>query len=115
MPKEILMTIVGKNLKHYRIMRHITQVELAEKAGVSVSFCANVECGKKGVSMFVLRDFADALHITVNQLLYDHVDNQRIEPVPETFRITCDKPSFPHCCFLLPRPGDTAKTHSTQR
>ena len=81
MPKEILMTIVGKNLKHYRIMRHMTQEELAEKAGVSVSFCANVECGKKGVSMFVLRDFADALHITVNQLLYDHADNQRIENI----------------------------------
>ena len=81
MSKEILMIIVGKNLKHYRTMRHMTQEELAEKAGVSVSFCANVERGKKGVSMFVLKDFADALNITVNQLLYDQAANQRIDNI----------------------------------
>ena len=81
MTKENLMTIVGNNLKSYRTMRHLTQEELAEKAGVSVSFCANVEGGKKGVSMFVLRDFADALDITVNQLLYDHTADQRINNI----------------------------------
>ncbi|MCH5353781.1 MAG: helix-turn-helix transcriptional regulator [Acutalibacter sp.] len=62
-------------------MRHMTQEELAEKVGVSISFCANIERGKKGVSMFVLRDFADALDITVNQLLYDRKDNQHIENI----------------------------------
>ena len=81
MTKEILMMIVGNNLKHYRTMRHLTQEELAEKAGVSISFCANVERGTKGVSMFVLREFADALDITVNQLLYDRADDQRIDNI----------------------------------
>ena len=59
----------------------MTQEELAEKAGVSVSFCANIERGKKGVSMFALRDFADALDITVNQLLYDRKANQHIDNI----------------------------------
>ena len=81
MTKDNLMILVGKNLKYYRTMRHLTQEELAEKAGVSISFCANVERGTKGVSMFVLRGFADALNITVNQLLYDHADNQRIDNI----------------------------------
>ena len=81
MTKENLMEIVGNNLRTYRTMRHMTQEELAEKVGVSISFCANIERGKKGISMFVLRDFADALDITVNQLLYDHKDNQHIENI----------------------------------
>lgn len=81
MTKNNLKTIVGNNLKSYRTMRHMTQEELAEKAGVSVSFCANVEGGKKGVSMFVLMDFAEALDITVNQLLYDHTADQRINNI----------------------------------
>ena len=59
----------------------MTQEELAEKAGVSISFCANIERGKKGVSMFVLLDFADALGITVNQLLYDRKANQHIDNI----------------------------------
>ena len=75
------MAIVGNNLKSYRTMRHMTQEELAEKVGVSTSFCANVERGMKGVSMYVLRDFADALNITVNQLLYDHTADQRIDNI----------------------------------
>ena len=81
MTRENLTVIVGNNLKTYRVMRHMTQEELAEKAGVSTSFCANVERGMKGVSMYVLRDFADALNITVNQLLYDHTADQRIDNI----------------------------------
>ena len=81
MTKENLKTIVGTNLKFYRMMRHMTQEELAEKVGISVSFCANIERGKKGVSMFALRDFADTLGITVNQLLYDRKANQHIDNI----------------------------------
>lgn len=81
MTKENLMTVVGNNLRTYRMMRNMTQEELAEKVGVSISFCANIERGKKGVSMFILRDFADALDITVNHLLYEHGTDQRIENI----------------------------------
>ena len=78
MTKENLMITVGNNLKAYRLSRNMTQEELAELVGISTSFCANIERGKKGVSMFVLRDFADALGITANHLLYDGNINQRL-------------------------------------
>lgn len=81
MTKENLMAVVGNNLKAYRTMRNMTQEELAEKAGVSISFCANIERGKKGVSIFALRAFADALDITVNHLLYEDCSDQRIENI----------------------------------
>ena len=96
MTKENLMMTVGNNLKFYRTMRHMTQEELAEKVGVSISFCANIERGKKGVSMFVLRDLADALDITVNQLLYDRSVNQHIDNIVVLLQ---DKPT-PYLSWL---------------
>ena len=75
------MAIVGTNLKFYRTMRHVTQDELTEKVGVSVSFCASIKQRKKGVSMFVLWDFTDALGINVNQLLYNCNANQQISNI----------------------------------
>lgn len=106
MTKENLMTIVGTNLKFYRTMRHMTQEELAEKVGVSVSFCANIERGKKGVSMFALRDFADALGITVNQLLYDRKANQHIDNI----MVLLQSKSAPYLSWLeqvISIPNDT--------
>ena len=106
MTKENLMTIVGTNLKFYRTMRHMTQEELAEKVGVSVSFCANIERGKKGVSMFALRDFADALEITVNQLLYDRKANQHIDNI----MVLLQSKSVPYLSWLeqvISIPNDT--------
>ena len=81
MTKENLLTTVGNNLKTYRLSRKMTQEQLAELVGVSTSFCANIERGKKGVSIFILRDLADALGVTVNDLLYDDNTDHRIEKI----------------------------------
>ena len=84
----------------------MTQEELAEKVGVSVSFCANIERGKKGVSMFALRDFADALGITVNQLLYDRKANQHIDNI----MVLLQNKSAPYLSWLeqvISIPNDT--------
>ena len=62
----------------------MTQEELAEKVGISTSFCANLERGSKAMSMFVLRDIADALGITADYLLYDSdelKENQHIKNI----------------------------------
>ena len=71
MNKSDIMKIIGNNLKKYRNMMKLTQEELAERVGISTSFCANIERGSKGVSMIVLCDLADALGITVNHLVYE--------------------------------------------
>ena len=86
MTKESLMITVGNNLKTYRLSRNMTQEKLAELVGVSTSFCANIEGGKKGVSIFILRDFADALGITANDLLYDGNTDRRIDNIAVLLR-----------------------------
>lgn len=70
MTKEVLEDIVGRNLLKYRIEHHLTQEEVAEKAGISTSFYANLERGKKSMSITVLRNLADALNVSTDSLLY---------------------------------------------
>lgn len=84
MEKVDLMKTVGANLRRYRMENDITQDELAEKVGISTSFCANLERGSKAMSMYVLRDLADALGITADYLLYDNNElneNQHIKNI----------------------------------
>lgn len=81
MTKDDLRYIIGMNIKRYRIERNLTQEELAEKVGISTSFCANIERGKKGISTFALLNFADALGVTANQLMYEQTVDQQIENI----------------------------------
>lgn len=71
MTKEELLILVGNNIKRYRNARNMTQDELAEKAQISTSFCANIERGQKGMSLLVLRDIAAVLQVTTDALLYE--------------------------------------------
>ena len=90
MAKKDLQIIVGNNIKAYRLLRKMTQEELAERVGISTSFCTNIEGGKKGISIYTLRDFADALGVTANDLLYDSCTNQRVDNIALLLR---DKPN----------------------
>ena len=69
--KERYKSIIGKNVRKYRELKKLTQEKLAEKAGISVSFCANIENGTKGTSVVVLKDLAAALEVSVDALLSD--------------------------------------------
>lgn len=69
MNKDELMQVLGDNLRHYRESNNLTQEQLAEMVGISTSFYTNVERGKKGVSIFVLRDIADAIGVSIDYLL----------------------------------------------
>ena len=51
---ELVMTM-GRNFKNYRVQCHLTQVELAERSGVSVASIRNFENGKStNISMQML-------------------------------------------------------------
>jgi len=74
-----LMKIVGSNLRMYREERKLTQEELSEKAGISTSFYANIECGNKSMSLMVFKQLAESLGVSADSLLYDRLQpNTRI-------------------------------------
>lgn len=58
----------GNNLKRYRKLRHITQEQLAERAGTSTTYIGTMEIGQKFPSEQMIEKIAKALDIDSIQL-----------------------------------------------
>jgi transcriptional regulator with XRE-family HTH domain len=69
MTEEDLRTSLGTNLKRYRNVRKITQMEFAEQIDISIPFLSDIENGKKWVSPKTLVKMADSLGIEAYELL----------------------------------------------
>lgn len=71
--KTIFQKSIGENLKACRKQKGYTQSELAEKAGMSTSFYANLERGAKGLSLKNMSALATALNVSTDYLIFgDH-------------------------------------------
>lgn len=57
------------NLQNVRISRGFTQSELAEKLGVRSSTISQYEKGKRSPNIYILKDLAEVLSCTVDDLL----------------------------------------------
>jgi transcriptional regulator with XRE-family HTH domain len=66
-----IQQLLAQNVKTARKHLGITQTQLAEKIGVSVSFVAEVEIARKFPSAPNLQKFADSLGLQPYQLFYD--------------------------------------------
>ena len=60
--------IVAANVKKYRKLSNMTQDKLAEKADISTTYVANIECGKTWISDKTLEKISKSLHIETYQL-----------------------------------------------
>lgn len=96
--KDNIMQVVSQNLLRFRLERGYTQEQLSELVGISTSFYANLERGKKGMSISVLRDLADTLGVSVDSLLYPAQNNARLHnieallnDVPDEFIVSVEK------------------------
>lgn len=69
MEKVELQKYLGVNLQKARVERKMTREKLAEKAGISPTFLANLECGNKMMSVMTLMHLADALGVSVDTLV----------------------------------------------
>lgn len=60
---------IAKNIKKYRIEQNLTQKQLAEKVGISLSYLSKIEAANcnKSFSLHVLFDIADALNMDVKK------------------------------------------------
>ena len=98
MNNEELRVTIGRNLQNLRSDRGLTQEKLAENVRISTSFCANIERGKKGASIRVLRDIAKSLGVSVDYLINEEHSNSCIQNIetllrdrPEEFIISMEK------------------------
>ncbi|MBZ5494508.1 MAG: helix-turn-helix domain-containing protein [Acidobacteriia bacterium] len=68
MPADLLI-IVGDRIRRRRKLAGWTQVQLAERIGIDRSFLADVERGKRNISILNLYLIAKALKVSLSQLL----------------------------------------------
>ena len=59
---------IGLNILHYRKEQGLTQMQLAEKCGISKNHIQRIETAVSGCSVEVLSDIADALGIELKKL-----------------------------------------------
>ncbi len=64
---EKLYTVIGKNIKKYRTIAGLTQVQLCEKTGISLSYLTKLESAKcdKSVSLSFLNLLANTLNVDI--------------------------------------------------
>jgi len=70
--KEVFSEI-GRRIKRYRQQRGITQVELADKLNISLSYLSKIEAEncEKSFSLDVLIDIAATLDVPIQDFLID--------------------------------------------
>lgn len=62
-----LYRIIGTNIKYYREQSRLTQIQLAEQAGISISYLSKIEATgcNKSLSISVLNQIANVLNIDI--------------------------------------------------
>jgi len=71
MERKEIRTILGSNLRKYRSIRDWSQMELAEKADISMNFLSEIERGNKWPYPDTLQNLAAALNVEVYELFKD--------------------------------------------
>ena len=79
--------LIGLRVKESRLQKRMSQAELAERTDLSVSFISHIETAKKRASLESLVRIANALEVTVDQMLNG---NQTSDPAE--YRIELAQP-----------------------
>lgn len=67
---------VGEQIKNHREKKGISQMRLSELSGVPQSTISTIEIKTKAPDIYILNKLADALNITVNDLLSNKQEAQ---------------------------------------
>lgn len=81
---------IGRQIRLARLQKNLTQTQLAEAANLSVPYISHVERGKKRVSLDALVRIAQALEVTLDQLLSGVQPQDRAAYLPELEELLAD-------------------------
>lgn len=76
------MIQIGKRLRRQRERMNLTREEFAESAGISPQFLAELENGKKGMSIDTLYKICTVFHISADYLLLGTVASKTLSSDP---------------------------------
>ena len=60
---------IGDNVRHWRTLRTLTQVELAQRAGISPAALVRIERNQADPHVSTIRKLSDALEVSPEQLI----------------------------------------------
>lgn len=74
-----LYRVIGANIKHYREQAKLTQVQLAERAKISISYLSKIEAAgcDKSLSISVLNQIANVLDVEINKFFKENETNAK--------------------------------------
>lgn len=75
---------IGQRLRSRREALNLTREQLAECANISVQFLADIETGRKGMTVQTLRKLVLALHCTADDLLFGSAPTAGVSPALAT-------------------------------
>ena len=73
--KKLDCKALGLQVRRYREIRHLTQMQLAERADLTATYIGYVERGEKNMSMESFVRIANALDVSANALLSDSLNH----------------------------------------
>lgn len=62
--------IIATNLRKFRAIKRISQEELAELSDLSQQYICSIKNAKVNPSIFTMMKIAEALNVSVNDLIY---------------------------------------------
>lgn len=62
---------IGSRVKQARRAKHMTQQQLANAAGISLSYVSHIENGRQSMHVLTLIALCDALDVSADQLIRD--------------------------------------------
>lgn len=72
-----LYNVIGKNIKHYREQSNLTQMQLAERAQISISYLSKIEASgcNKSLSISVLNQIANILNVEIEKFFREETND----------------------------------------
>ena len=67
--EKVFLHNLGKEICMARKRLNMSQIELAEKADLSLTYISRIECGHKNISAYTLARIADALKIPSSEIV----------------------------------------------
>ena len=66
---DVQLSEIGKRVKQARLAKGMSQMELAEAVGISVSFLSNIEVGRQSMNIKTLIAISDTLDVSTDWIL----------------------------------------------
>ena len=88
--KELDFAFIGQRIKEVRCEKHLTQEYLAHATNVNTSHISNIETSKAKVSLTLLVNICNAMHVTLDYLLQNEYHNPTSATEKELLNIIKD-------------------------